>query len=59
MAESGRTALGITLPPKLIGTLDRLRARGGKDPELRGRDRSNLIEILILKGLEAHRNGDN
>ena len=48
-----RTGLGITLPPKLIDRLDRLRLRGSKDKELAGRDRSAVIEILVEKGLKS------
>lgn len=48
-----RTGLGITLPPELVDRLDRLRLRKSRNKELAGRDRSAVIEILIVKGLKT------
>jgi len=54
-----RMNLGVTLPERLVDRLDSLRARRSKDVELAGKDRSTTIEILLKKGLKAHKDGEN
>ncbi len=56
--QEKRIPMGITLPPKLVGKLDSIRTRISKDREFAGRDRSYVIEILVLNGLEARKNGE-
>ena len=58
MAQEKRVPMGITLPSKLLGKIDRLRLTTSRDGEMAGRDRSAVIERLLIIGLEARQNGE-
>ncbi len=55
MGKKKRVAFGVTLPPQLLGRLDTLRNRNSKDKELAGRNRGEVIEILVREALQARR----
>lgn len=52
MAQQKRVSMGVTLPSKLVGTLDRLRNQNSPDKQFAGRDRSYVIEKLCEDALE-------
>lgn len=58
MKAKPRVSFGATLPSQLLGQLDTLRNRNSRDKQFARRNRSEVIEILLLEALHARKQHD-